>query len=61
MLEQKIPETAPVQGTLFDTTELERLVHDRQRWEDTTLRQSLKRLPERDNLITTSSVPVNRL
>jgi methylmalonyl-CoA mutase N-terminal domain/subunit len=61
MLEQKLPETTPVQGTLFDKAELDRLASERKRWEDTTVQQSLKRMPERDNLITTSSVPVNRI
>jgi methylmalonyl-CoA mutase, N-terminal domain len=65
MLEQKSPETnqQPVveQGTLFDKTELERLEVERQRWEETTVHQSLERVPERDDLITTSSVPINRL
>jgi len=61
MLEQKLPETAHVQGTLFDKAELERLEVERKRWEDTTVSQSLKRLPERENLFTTSSVPINRI
>src|SRR5215472_12398160 len=64
MLEQKSPETQqPVveQGTLFDKAELEHLKVERQRWEETTVHQSLERMPERDNLITTSSVPINRL
>jgi methylmalonyl-CoA mutase N-terminal domain/subunit len=63
MLEQKEPETFTglEQGTLFDKAELERLAVERKRWEDTTVRQSLKRLPERENLFTTSSVPVNRI
>jgi methylmalonyl-CoA mutase N-terminal domain/subunit len=65
MLEQKSPETnqqpAVEQGTLFDKAELERLKVERQRWEETTVRQSLERMPERDNLMTTSSVPINLL
>ncbi len=63
MLEQKEPETYTglEQGTLFDKEELERLEVERKRWEDTTVSQSLKRLPERENLVTTSSVPVNRI
>ena len=63
MLEQKEPETYAglKQGTLFDKAELERLEVERKRWEDTTVHQSLKRLPERENLITTSSVPINRI
>ena len=63
MLEQKETETYAglEQGTLFDKAELEHLAVERKRWEDTTVQQSLKRLPERENLITTSSVPVNRI
>jgi methylmalonyl-CoA mutase N-terminal domain/subunit len=65
MLEQKSPEIyqQPVveQGTLFDKAELERLKVERQRWEETTIQQSLERMPERDNLITTSGVPINRI
>ena len=62
MLDQKSPETKqPVveQGTLFDKEELEHLKSERKRWEETTVRKSLERMPERDNLMTTSSVPVN--
>src|SRR6266851_3387552 len=65
MLEQKSPETyqqpTVQQGTRFDKEELERLKVERQHWEETTVRQSLERMPERDNLVTTSSVPVNRV
>jgi methylmalonyl-CoA mutase N-terminal domain/subunit len=64
MLEQKSPETKqPVieQGTLFDKTELERLKVERRHWEETTVRKAQERVPERDNLMTTSSVPVNRI
>jgi len=66
MLEQKSPETyqqpTVQQGTLFDKEELERLKVERQHWwEETTVHQSLERMPERDNLVTTSSVPVNRV
>ena len=65
MLEQKAPETneQPVyeQGTLFDKAELEHLRVEQQRWEDTSMRKSLQRMPERDNLITTSGVPINRI
>ena len=65
MLEQKSPEAyqQPVveQGTLFDKAELERLKLQRQHWEETTVLQSQERMPERDNLITTSSVPINRV
>ncbi len=65
MLEQKPPDTyqqpAVEQCTLFDKAELERLKLQRQHWEETTVLQSQARMPERDNLITTSSVPINRV
>jgi methylmalonyl-CoA mutase N-terminal domain/subunit len=65
MLEQKAPETNEQsvyeQGTLFDRAELENLRVEQQGWEDTSMRKSLQRMPERDNLITTSGVPINRL
>ncbi len=64
MLDQKSTESKqPVveQGTLFDKAELERLTVKRATWEETTVKKSLARVPERDNLITTSSVPVNRI
>ncbi len=64
MLEQKSPETQqPVieQGTLFDKTELEHLKVERRHWEETTVRKAQESVPERDNLVTTSSVPVNRI
>ncbi|WP_084658331.1 acyl-CoA mutase large subunit family protein [Thermogemmatispora onikobensis] len=50
-----------VQGTLFDTAELERLAAEQRRWEETTLKQSLERMPEREHLMTTSSVPIKRV
>ncbi|HLX40997.1 MAG TPA: methylmalonyl-CoA mutase family protein [Ktedonobacteraceae bacterium] len=68
MLEQKSPGTRNTQGTplyeqgtLFDTAELERLQGEKQRWEETAVRKSLGRLPEREDLMTTSSVPIERL
>ncbi len=65
MLEQKSPETYKQenvqQGTLFDKTTLQRLKVERQQWEESTVRQSQERLPEHDNLITTSGVPINRV
>ncbi len=66
MLEQKLNESnakQPVyeQGTLFDREELERLKAERGSWEETTVRQSLQRLPEREYLRTTSGVPINRV
>src|SRR2546430_9746891 len=64
MLEQKPADTqTPLfeQGTLFDKAELQKLSNERQRWESTTVAQSLKRMPERDNLMTPSGVPIKRL
>ncbi len=64
MLEQKLPETKqPVveQGILFDKAELERQKVERRHWEETTVRKAQERMPERDNLMTTSSVPINRI
>ncbi|HZU70230.1 MAG TPA: methylmalonyl-CoA mutase family protein [Ktedonobacteraceae bacterium] len=65
MLEQKAPETKdqPVyeQGTLFDKDELARLQVEKQRWEDTTVRKSLERMPERADRMTTSGVPIERV
>jgi methylmalonyl-CoA mutase N-terminal domain/subunit len=64
MLEQE--SNAPVQpvvqqGTLFDAAELARLQVAQTQWEQTIVQQSVQRIPERDNLQTTSSVPVQRL
>ncbi|HEX3640712.1 MAG TPA: methylmalonyl-CoA mutase family protein, partial [Ktedonobacteraceae bacterium] len=64
MLEQESTETTqPIveQGTLFAKEELERLTVKRAHWEGTTVKKSLERIPERDNLMTTSSVPINRV
>src|SRR5437764_14059334 len=67
MLEQKsskigdIEPSALEQGTLFDKETLEKLTVERERWESTTAQKSLERMPEEDNLITTSGVPVKRL
>ena len=64
MIEQKPTESMqPVveQGTLFDTDELARLTTQRTQWEDTLVKKAQERMPERDNLMTTSSVPINRL
>ena len=67
MPEQRPPETketkspAAQQGTLFDKETLEQLKVERQQWEETAVRKSQQRLPERDNLITTSGVPINRV
>src|SRR5947199_3655641 len=67
MLEQRPPETKEIkspaaqQGTLFDKETLEQLKVERQQWEETAVRKSQQRLPERDNLITTSGVPIDRV
>ncbi len=64
MIEQKPTESMqPVveQGTLFDTAELARLTTQRTQWEDTMVKKAQERVPERDNLMTTSSVPIHRL
>ncbi|HEU0002649.1 MAG TPA: methylmalonyl-CoA mutase family protein [Ktedonobacteraceae bacterium] len=63
MLEQKMPPAHHEyeQGTLFDKAELEHLKAEQQRWEETAVSKSQARMPERDNLMTTSSVPINRL
>src|SRR5205809_1360195 len=65
MLEQRSPGTEEIkdvqQGTLFDKATLEQLKDERRQWEETTVSKSQQRLPERDNLITTSSVPINRV
>ncbi|HEY3993660.1 MAG TPA: methylmalonyl-CoA mutase family protein [Ktedonobacteraceae bacterium] len=49
------------QGTLFAANELERLRVARQEWEATTVQQSIQRMPERADLMTTSSVPIERV
>ncbi|MBV9257490.1 MAG: methylmalonyl-CoA mutase, partial [Ktedonobacteraceae bacterium] len=64
MLEQRSTESQPPvveQGTLFDKAELERLTVKRTTWEETTLKRSLERIPERSHLVTTSSVPLKRV
>lgn len=58
--QQTLPPTLE-QGTLFAQDELERLTRTRQDWEASTLRQSLQRLPESENLVTTSGVPIERI
>lgn len=64
MIEQK--PTQPVQpvveqGTLFDTAELTRLTTQRAQWEETMVKKAQERVPERENMMTTSSVPIERL
>jgi methylmalonyl-CoA mutase N-terminal domain/subunit len=71
MLEQKSPETtrkanaiiptAAQQGTLFDQNTLEQLKTERKLWEESAVQKSIQRVPERDNLYTTSSVPIKRI
>jgi len=67
MLEQRSPQTQDIrpaiveQGTLFDKTVLAQLTEQRSQWEETTVQKSQQRLPERDNLMTTSGVLINRL
>ncbi|MGB9592748.1 MAG: acyl-CoA mutase large subunit family protein [Anaerolineae bacterium] len=47
---------------MFDKKQLEAIAADRKRWEETTLKNSLKRLPEcREKFITVSGEPVQRL
>jgi len=68
MLEQKLPQEqattqAPVveQGTLFDKDELARLTEAHEDWETETVQPSMQRMPEREYLMTTSSVPIKRV
>lgn len=68
MLEQKLPQehaitqtTAVEQGTLFDKEELARLTETRANWETETVQPSTQRMPEREYLMTTSGVPINRV
>jgi len=68
MLERKSPQDraqtpkpAIEQGTLFAADELARLTSEHQEWEATTVQMSIERVPERENLMTTSGVPIERL
>ncbi len=64
MIEQKPTQSTQPgveQGTLFDTAELARLTTKRTQWEETMVKKAQERMPERDNLMTTSSMPINRL
>ncbi|RMF80308.1 MAG: methylmalonyl-CoA mutase, partial [Chloroflexi bacterium] len=46
----------------FDRKKLDEHKAKRQQWEETTLRQTLERLPERqDEFFTTSSMPIERV
>jgi methylmalonyl-CoA mutase, N-terminal domain len=49
------------QHSLFDQKTLEQLTVQRDTWEATTLKQASERIPERSDLMTTSSVPIERL
>jgi methylmalonyl-CoA mutase N-terminal domain len=49
------------QGILFAEEELRRLEGARSQWEEGTVQRSVQRIPERDPLQTTSSVPIQRL
>jgi len=49
------------QGTLFDRAELERLTVKKNIWEETTVKKSLERILEQEYLVTTSSVPIQRV
>jgi methylmalonyl-CoA mutase N-terminal domain/subunit len=40
---------------------LEKIQHEKERWEKETVAKSLQRLPERDEFLTSSDIPVNRL
>ncbi len=46
---------------VVDAAELARLQVAQTQWEQTTVQKSVERIPERDNLQTTSSVPIQRL
>ena len=47
---------------MYDRKKLEKLQEELDRWEETTLQPSLKRMPERrDRFVTASSEPINRL
>src|SRR5260221_742881 len=67
MLKQRGPETSDMQpavveqGSLFDKETLEQLKVERKHWEESVVEKSQERMPERDNLITTSSVPIKRI
>jgi len=68
MLEQKSPQESAIQkkpvaeqGTLFDKKELARLARTREDWEKETVQPSTQRIPEREYLMTTSGVSVERV
>lgn len=49
------------QHSLFDQETLEQLTIQHETWEATTLKQASERIPERPHLMTTSSIPIERL
>ncbi len=67
MFEQRAPDIKEMQpavveqGTLFDKATLEQLKVERRHWEEDTVQKSQQRMPERENLFTTSSVPIRRV
>jgi methylmalonyl-CoA mutase N-terminal domain/subunit len=64
MLEQKpadIQKSGIEQGTLFDKEELARLTKAQEEWEKNTVQPSTQRIPEREHLMTTSGVPIQRV
>src|SRR5579883_3323556 len=63
MLEQKPREAATEQeGTLYDKSELEHLKREEARWEQSTLKRSLERVPESKTEFTTQSgMPIKRV
>ncbi len=65
MLEQKPRQAAKKkqrQGTLYDRQELERLKSETERWEQTTLKKSLEKIPEsKSDFTTQSGMPIQRV
>ncbi len=60
MLEQQSSIT-PHPPFLFEESVLESLKIERQNWEETTVQPSTRRMPERQHLMTTSGVSINRV
>ena len=60
MLEQQSSIT-PHQQLLFEESVLASLKIERQQWEETTVQPSTHRMPEREHLMTTSGVSINRV
>jgi len=60
MLEQQSSIT-PHPPFLFEESVLESLKIERQHWEETTVQPSTRRMPERQHLMTTSGVSINRV